>query len=148
MGVRLCYHFPNDRKQYEPNKQTRLVSSRCRRLGLEGCNIFRRRSPIKPFNRAYPCTRHAMDWQFPQLSIRGERLSFPKGKVIRSNLCDCNKSCCVGIHYFKDKFDATGMTCGSLHKVVRCYVPKGGKFVVRADICGCAKCRCDQLVTL
>lgn len=116
--------------------------------GWKVVTFFRRRSPIKPFNRAYPCTRHAMDWQFPQLSIRGERLSFPKGKVIRSNLCDCNKSCCVGIHYFKDKFDATGMTCGSLHKVVRCYVPKGGKFVVRADICGCAKCRCDQLVTL
>ena len=112
-----------------------------------------RESPFSPSERLRGCEKFSEeDVPSSPAADKGEILFYKEGEKVKAvHFCDCSDTCCHGIHYVRavqeiENWVITG-TRNSYHpnKLVRCYVPKGGKFIT---LVGDKFARCDVLVTL
>lgn len=100
-----------------------------------------RTSPVKPIWRTYGCG-----------VSQGSAVLYPfKITITELDFCNCNSICCKGLHYFRSLEEAYDMFREDRTRkyiVVRCYVPREGRFVVRNSDEGENKYRASQLITL
>lgn len=58
----------------------------------------------------------------------GDVKEYPYNKEVETDLCECGKQCCKGFSFYKDNIVQKFAKLYG-YNVVKCYVPKGGRFV-------------------